>query len=171
MPARCFLIYFVILLGKHGYAQTYEKSLILSICRRLGRFPKVFGQVKEWLIMELQKIIRLSHVVACPIVFFSEECSKLWKWSFFSVFNRLGPFPQVFRQVKEWLILELHKTIRVPHIVVCSIVFVLFYDRSCQGRVFKVMKNNYFLIFSVVCVPFPKFLGGLTNGFCSNYTK
>ena len=99
--------------------------------------------------------------------FFSEECSKLWKWWFFSVFNRLGPFPQAFRQVKEWLRLELHKTIRGPHIVACPIVFVLFYDRSCHGWVFKVMKNNYFLMFSVVCVPFPKFLGRLTNGFCS----
>ena len=31
----------------------------------------------------------------------------------FSIFSHLGPFPQVFRQVKEWLILECHEMIKV----------------------------------------------------------
>ena len=40
----------------------------------------------------------------------------------------MGPFPQVFGQVKQWLMLELHETIRVSHVVLCPIVFILFYD-------------------------------------------
>ena len=47
----------------------------------LGPFPQVFEEVKEKLMLELPKVIRMSHVVSCPIVFMSEvgreECSKL----------------------------------------------------------------------------------------------
>ena len=49
--------------------------------------------------------------------------------------------------------------IRVSHIVVCPIVFILFYERSCQGGVFKIMKNDHFVVFPAVWVFFPKFLG------------
>ena len=48
---------------------------------------------------------------------------------------------------------------RVPHIVACPNVFILFYERSCQGGVFKIMKNDLFLVFSAVWVLFPEFLG------------
>ena len=41
--------------------------------------------------------------------------------------------------------LELHKIIRVSHVVAYSIVFILFYDRGEQGGVFKVMKNDQVL--------------------------
>ena len=81
------------------------------------------------------------------------------KWSFFSVFSRLGSFPWVFGQVKEWPIFELYETIRVPHIVARPFVFILSYERSCQGRVFKIMKNDHFLVFLSVWVLFPDFLG------------
>ena len=60
------------------------ESSILSIFRRLGRFPQVFGKVKGWLMLELHKFIRTSDVVMFPITFFCfmsevgrEECSKL----------------------------------------------------------------------------------------------
>ena len=62
-------------------------------------------------------------------------------------FSRLDPFPQVFGQVKEQLILGLQKTKLVPHLFACSIVFILFYERSSQGVVFKIMKNDHFLVF------------------------
>ena len=39
--------------------------------------------------------------------------------------------------------LELHKTIRVSHVVPYSIVFILFYERGWQGGVFKVMKKDH----------------------------
>ena len=54
----------------------------------------------------------------------------------------MGHFPQVLGQVKEWLMLELHKTIWVSHLVACLIIFILFYEESWQGGVFKVMKND-----------------------------
>ena len=38
--------------------------------------------------------------------------------------------------------LELHKRIRVSHVVCCPIVFNLFNERSWQGRVFQFMKND-----------------------------
>ena len=81
----------------------------------------------------LHKIIRASHIVSCPIVsiFFKRlpggEYSKLWKKIFYSVFSRLDPFPQVFRRVKECLVLQLHEIVRVVHEVAYPIVFILFY--------------------------------------------
>ena len=57
-----------------------------------------------------------------------KEYSKLRKNIFFGGFSRLDPFPQVFRQVKECLIPQLHKMIRVLHLVTCLIVFVWFYN-------------------------------------------
>ena len=72
------------------------------------------------------------------------------KLSFFIVFSRLCPFPQAFKQVKGWFILELHETIRVSHAVACPIVFILFFDRDEQGGVLKVMKNDYFLVLLAV---------------------
>ena len=76
--------------------------------------------------------------------------------SIFSIFSRLGPFPQVFAQVKEWLMLKLQKIIRVSRAVACPIVFILTFDGGWHG-VLKVMKNDYVLVFFAVCVLFPKF--------------
>ena len=36
--------------------------------------------------------------------------------------------PKIFGQFKEWLMLELHKSIRVSHVVPCPIVVILFYE-------------------------------------------
>ena len=80
------------------------------------------------------------------------------KWSFFSLFSCLGFFPWVFGQVKEWPISELYETIRVLHIVACPLVFILFYERSFQGGVFKIMKNDHFLVLLSVWVLFPELL-------------
>ena len=67
---------------------------------------------------------------------------------FLVFFSRLGPFPQVFGQVKEWFMLELNKIITMSHAVAYPIVFVLFFDQSCQGRVFKVIKKIFSSVFS-----------------------
>ena len=40
-------------------------------------------------------------------------------------FNRLGPFPHVLGQVKEWLISQLHEIIRAPHVRACPMDFNL----------------------------------------------
>ena len=84
----------------------------------------------------------------------------------FSLFGRLGPFPQVFGQVKEYLMIELHKIIRFSHVVASPIVFILFNERSRQGGVFKVMKNDEFLVLLAIWVIFPKFLGKSRSGLC-----
>ena len=57
--------------------------------------------------------------------------------------------------------LKLRKIIILSHVVACPIVF--FYEQSCQGIVFKVMKNDDFLVLSAVCVFFPKILGRLRS--------
>ena len=62
--------------------------------------------------------------------------------------------------------LELHKIIRVSNVVMCPIVFVLFYRGDWQEGVFKVIKNDHFLVFLAVWVLFPKFLGRLSGDLC-----
>ena len=52
-----------------GSAQTYGKCSMLSIFSCLGSFLQIFGQVKEWLISELCEMIKVTHIVACPMDF------------------------------------------------------------------------------------------------------
>ena len=91
---------------------------------------------------------------------------KVTKNNFFRVFSRLGLFPQVFLQLKEWFILELHEMIRVPHLVACPIIFILFDNQDWQEGVLKLMKNDHFLVFLAVWGFFPKFLGTLRGDLC-----
>ena len=53
-----------------GSVQAYDKCSILCILRGLGPFPQVLGQVKEWLILELCKMIKLPHIVRAQWFFF-----------------------------------------------------------------------------------------------------
>ena len=66
-------------------------------------------------------------------------------------------FPKFFGQVKGWLSKEMHKMVKVSHVVACKllffcfmITFLLFYDGGWQGGVFKVIKIDYFLVFLAV---------------------
>ena len=61
--------------------------------------------------------------------------------------------------MREWPILELHETIRVLYAVVCSIVFILFYNRDEAEGVLKHMKNDHLLVFLAVWVLFPLVFG------------
>ena len=70
-----------------------------------------------------------------------EECSKLWKKIFFIVFSHLDPIPQVFRQVKECLLLKFNEMIRVLQEVAFLVVFISSYDQGCQGGELKVLKK------------------------------
>ena len=54
--------------------------------------------------------------------------------------------------------LQLHKIIRVSHVVSCPIVFILFHDRDWQGSVQIYEKLSFFSIFNRLGF-FPKFLG------------
>ena len=56
-------------------SQSYKKWSFFSVFMGLSTFPQVFGQVKEWLFLELHKIIRVSHVGTCPIAFLFYELS------------------------------------------------------------------------------------------------
>ena len=133
---------------------------------RFNLFPQVYGKVHEGPILELYEIIRMLYAVACPTVLFCfmieigrEECSNLLKINIFNIFSRLGFFPQVFGQVKKWLMLDLHETIRVFHLVGCPIVFICFSNRDWQGRVLKIMKSDHFFsIFNCLC-PFLQVFG------------
>ena len=92
----------------------------------------------------MHEIIRMPHLVACPIVFILFY-DRDWQRGVFKVMNWVL-FPKIFGQVKARLILGLHKIIRVSHVVACSIVFILFW----QGGVLKFMKNDHFLVFLTV---------------------
>ena len=52
---------------------------------------------------------------------------------------------------------------RVVHVRVYPIVFILFYDRYWQGEALKPMKMVIILVFLAVFVFFPKFLGRLMS--------
>ena len=140
-----------------------------SIFSSSGLYPQVFWQVKEWLIVALRDERATCSCVLNGFYEFALCRSAVWsaktygKWSFSGIFSRLIPFPQVFGQVKEWIMIELHQIIRLPHIVAFPIVFILFYKRDSQGGVFKVIKNDHFLVFLVVWGLIPKFLGRLRS--------
>ena len=61
-------------------------------------------------------------------------CDKL---SILSIFKCLGPFPQVFGQIKDWFILDLQEMIRVP-------IVALRPDLGWQTGVIRFMKNVQF---------------------------
>ena len=101
---------------------------------------------------------RMLHAVLRPIAFlllyernWQEEVLKPMKNYHLLVFSAVWVlFLQVFGQVKEWLMLELHKIIRMSQVVLWSIVSPWFYERGWQGIVLKVLENNYFSVFLVV---------------------
>ena len=90
--------------------------------------------------------------MSCPVFFnlfyegsWQGGVLKVMKNNHFLVFLAVwGFFPQVFGQIKVWLMLELHEMIRLLHAVACSIVFSLFYEESWPGVVLQVMKNGHF---------------------------
>ena len=111
-------------------AKTYEKWSFLGIFSRLSSFPQVFGQVKEWFILELLEMMKAPHVVACSIIFMflwsrlkGRSAQTYKKWSFFSIFSCLDPFSQGFDQVKKYLMLEIQKIIRLSPAVASLICF------------------------------------------------
>ena len=55
--------------------------------------------------------------------------------------------------------LDLNEMIKMLHVVACSIVFPLLFDRDSQRGVLKRMKNEHFLVLSAVCVLILKFSG------------
>ena len=52
-------------------AKTYEKCSTLSIFNCFRPFSQVFVEVKECIISEMLEMIKVLHVVVCPMLFFS----------------------------------------------------------------------------------------------------
>ena len=139
-----------------GVFKLSKKAYFLLFLDVWALCPKFLRRLKGELCYNLRDQLPLFCFMS---EFGREECSKLWKWSFFSIFSPLSLFSQVFEQVKERLILELHEMIKVPEAVACQIVFILFYDRDRQGGIFKVLENDLFLLCLAGWVLFPMFLG------------
>ena len=76
---------------------------------------------------------------------------------FFRIFSSLDPFPQVFGQIKECFILELHEMPRVPHVI----LFQLALWSMSARRSARTYKKWSFSGFLAVWVLFLKFLGSL----------
>ena len=93
------------------------------------------------------------------------------EWSLFSIFCRLGRYPQVFGQVKEWLILGLREMIRMLHAVACAMDFNLLRDWGQQGGVLKLQKNDHFQVLLTVWILFLKFLHSLRSDIYWNSMK
>ena len=77
----------------------HEKRSFLGIFSRFGCLSPVFEQIRVWFISELHEMMKVSHAVAFPIIFFyflirfgMEDCWNLWKMillkCFFSVVVR-----------------------------------------------------------------------------------
>ena len=53
----------------------------------------------------------------------------------------------LFEQVKEWLLLKLHKMMRVPHVAAYPVAFNMLCDRDQKGGLLKLIKNDQILEF------------------------
>ena len=62
------VIWFLVLVDRQA-CSNLRKMIKFKYFKRLGLFPQVFGQIKEWLMLKLYEIIRVEHEFACPIVF------------------------------------------------------------------------------------------------------
>ena len=141
-----------------GTVQFYPgKRSIFSILRRLGLFNQEI------------RIPWNNKNVLWEVGGGSVQSYK--EWSFFSIFSRLRLFPQVYGQLKEWLILELREMIRVAHVVALPIDFSLLCDRGQQGGLLKPTKNDYFHVFLAFWVLFLKFVSRLRRRIYWNNMK
>ena len=64
--------------------QSYGNGSRFSVFSRLGLFLQVsstFWQVREWHMLEVYKIIRVLHELACPIAF-----ERSWQGGMFKLF-------------------------------------------------------------------------------------
>ena len=138
MCSQLFLFCLMIELGSEECSNLW-KIMIFSIFSHLGPFPQAFRQVKEWLMLKMQKrnaqndtSVTYSCVLNCFYFVLwatlsGRSVQSYEKWSIFSVFNRLGAFPHVFGQLKGLLMLELHKIIKVSYVVACPVVFIFYF--------------------------------------------
>ena len=65
---NCFCFVFWSRLAERS-VQSYEEWSFLNIFSCFGPFPQVLGQVKEYFLLELHEMIRVSHAVVCTMGF------------------------------------------------------------------------------------------------------
>ena len=75
---NCFSFLFEIKIGREE-CSNLRRRINSNFYSRLGLFPRAFGKVKESLILKLHEMIRISHAVACSIVFIS-FCDRDRQW-------------------------------------------------------------------------------------------
>ena len=72
----------------------------------------------------------------------------------------MGPFPQVFGQTNEWLIIELHIITRVLHIIICPLVSFLLCEQGRQRvtawKVSKYIRRYFWSVFSCILTEYRK---------------
>ena len=132
-------------------------------------FSQVAIKVKKWLILEVHEMIRVLHLVACPMVF-NLLCDrvhqggmlKLVKNDYFLVFLTIPPSFWAAYGVVYIRIARNDK--RVSFCRIRAEFF--FFDRDWQKAVFKVMRNDDLLVLLVVWVVFLTFLGRLMSELC-----
>ena len=117
MRAHLFLFCFMVGISREKCSKFWKMIIFVIFLSVLVFLLQVFGQVNEWTILKLHEMIRMLHVVPYAIVFilfddynWQKGVLRLMKYDpFFSIFSKFSPFPQVFGQVKGWLLLKLHK--------------------------------------------------------------
>ena len=92
----------------------------------------------------------IASIFLCDLGWQGQVLKIFKKCLFFSIFSTLGPILQIYWQVMEQFILEFHEIIRMSHVIACLVIFILFYDLDQQGGVFKLMKNDHFIVFLLV---------------------
>ena len=136
VPCPIVFILFYDLHCQGGVLKPMKNDHFFSIFNRFGLFPQVFEQFDDSPILKFHEMIKVLHVVAFSVLFVQFH-GRNWQGGvfkfvendhFLNIFINFGLFPQDFGQVKEKLMLELHKLIRVSHIVAWSIVLLLFYE-------------------------------------------
>ena len=110
-------------------AKSYKKLSISCILAVWVLFPKFLGRLRDGLLSDCTNLTCScvpSYVSFVLWAILARRSVQNYKnSSFFGIFSRLSHFPQVFGQVKEWLILELHGMIKVPNAVGSSVDFNL----------------------------------------------
>ena len=149
-----------------GVLKLMKNGHIFSIFSRFGLFLQVFEQVIGWPILELYKMIRVLHVVSCPIVFiwFYD-----WDWqgevlklrSFFTVFSRLGGSfsPSFWAGYGVAYVRTAQNNKNVTFSFVPNCFSFVLWARLAGGRGKDVVKDDHFLVISAIWVLFCEFLG------------
>ena len=153
-------------------AKTYEKWSFLGVFSCLNHFPQFSGQVKEWFLLKLNEMIRISHVVECPIVFVL-LCNLGWQggvlklmknaqlWIFLTVWELSSKFLGRWRSGMR--IAWNGKSVTwscVPN----YFYFVLWLRWG--GRGFQSYQKWSFFSVLAVWIFFPKVLGRLSSSLC-----